>query len=289
MKVRHLNACLSRPRDPRKFLKCARPALGFGDQFGSPSVRRLTRLAMREPSVRLRSACAHADMPITAFGGEVMWRVLQRDGMKSVPQFFGFIFGQRDDCRASDLAVGGMTLSRIALGISDSGMFSGRVKFARAQEREVVTRVRKVDGHDIPTTTRSARSSATRPFGFVGLTRGFSPAWNSSKPSCAFSRSAIIRWITLRSSPRRSFGIVPASPTTTSAKLARFHKVSVALSRPRLWQRRCRIALDGGKPSLRACASKRRFRRNQLSSRPSRERAASTRRARRAGARKTLA
>ena len=35
-----------------------------------------------------------------------MWRVLRRDGMKSAAQLIKFIIGQRDDCRATDLADG---------------------------------------------------------------------------------------------------------------------------------------------------------------------------------------
>jgi len=64
------------------------------------------QLAMREPSVRPRSACAHADVPITASGDGAMWRALRRDGMKFAAQLIEFIIGQRDDCRATDLADG---------------------------------------------------------------------------------------------------------------------------------------------------------------------------------------
>lgn len=63
-------------------------------------------MAMREFAVRLRSDGAYAVVPMTASGDGAMWRVLRRDGMKSAAQLIEFILGQRDGCRATDLADG---------------------------------------------------------------------------------------------------------------------------------------------------------------------------------------
>ena len=76
-----------------------------------------------------------------------MWRVLQRDGMKSAAQLIEFIIGQRDDGRATDLADGAddaLTNRFEHLRFRDVQQAG---EFARAQEREIVARTWKVNGH----------------------------------------------------------------------------------------------------------------------------------------------
>ena len=102
---------------------------------------------MRELAVRLRSEGAYAVAPITASGDGAMWCVLQRDGMKSVAQLIEFIISQRDDCRATDLADGvddALTNRFEHLRFRDVQQAG---EFARAQEREIVPRTRKGNGH----------------------------------------------------------------------------------------------------------------------------------------------
>ena len=102
---------------------------------------------MRELAVRLRSEGAYAVVPITASGDGAMWRVLRRDGMKSAAQFIEFILRQRDDGRATDLADGAddaLTNRFEHLRFRDVKQAG---EFARAQEREIVARTWKVNGH----------------------------------------------------------------------------------------------------------------------------------------------
>ena len=105
---------------------------------------------MRELAVRLRSDGAHADVPITASGDGAMWRVLRRDGMKSAAQLIEFILSQRDDCRTTDLADGtddALTNLLEHLRFRDVQQTG---EFAGAQEREIVARTWKVNGHTPP-------------------------------------------------------------------------------------------------------------------------------------------
>ena len=76
-----------------------------------------------------------------------MWRVLRQDGMESAAQLIEFILGQRDDGRATDLADGAddaLTNRFEHLRFRDVQQAG---EFARAQEREIVARTRKVNGH----------------------------------------------------------------------------------------------------------------------------------------------
>ena len=102
---------------------------------------------MRALAVRLRSEGAYAVVPITASGDGAMWRVLRRDGMKFAAQLIEFILRQRDDGRATDFTDGAddaLTNRFEHLRFRDVQQAG---EFARAQEREIVARTWKVNGH----------------------------------------------------------------------------------------------------------------------------------------------